>query len=111
MTNKNIHKVAILGAGVMGAQIAAHCANAGIPVLLYDLAAKEGNPNGIVNKALAGLKKLKPAPLGTKQALQLIEPVNYEQHLDRLSEADLVIEAVAERMDIKKAVSVDTAFE
>ena len=104
MTNKNIHKVAILGAGVMGAQIAAHCANAGIPVLLYDLAAKEGNPNGIVNKALAGLKKLKPAPLGTKQALQLIEPVNYEQHLDRLSEADLVIEAVAERMDIKKAV-------
>lgn len=104
MTNKNIHKVAILGAGVMGAQIAAHCANAGIPVLLYDLAAKEGNPNGIVNKALAGLKKLKPAPLGTKQALQLIEPVNYEQHLDRLSEAGLVIEAVAERMDIKKAV-------
>jgi len=104
MTNKTIHKVAILGAGVMGAQIAAHCANAGIPVLLYDLAAKDGDANGIVNKALAGLRKLKPAPFGTSDAMKLIEPANYQQHLEKLKQADLVIEAVAERMDIKKSV-------
>ena len=104
MKTKNIKKVAILGAGVMGAQIAAHFANAGIPAILFDLAAKEGPKNGIVNKALATLKKLKPAPLGDSNVLSLVEPANYEDDLDKLKEADLIIEAVAERMDIKKSV-------
>ncbi len=104
MKTKNIKKVAILGAGVMGAQIAAHFANAGIPALLFDLAAKEGPKNGIVNKALAGLRKLKPAPLGDSQVLSLIEPANYQDDLAKLKQADLIIEAVAERMDIKKSV-------
>jgi 3-hydroxyacyl-CoA dehydrogenase len=58
-----VRKAAVLGAGVMGAQIAAHLANANVPVLLFDLPAKEGDRNGIVNKALDGLKKLEPAPL------------------------------------------------
>jgi len=104
MKTKNIRKVAILGAGVMGAQIAAHFANAGIPAILFDLAAKEGDKNGIVNKALATLKKLKPAPLGNSKVLSLIEPANYQDDLDKLQQADLIIEAVAERMDIKKSV-------
>jgi len=104
MKTKNIKKVAILGAGVMGAQIAAHFANAGIPAILFDLAAKEGPKNGIVDKALATLRKLKPAPLGDSNVLSLIEPANYEDDLDTLKEADLIIEAVAERMDIKKSV-------
>lgn len=104
MKTKNIRKVAILGAGVMGAQIAAHFANAGIPAILFDLAAKEGDKDGIVNKAIANLKKLKPAPLGDSKVLSLIEPANYEDDLKRLQEADLIIEAVAERMDIKKSV-------
>ena len=104
MKTKNIRKVAILGAGVMGAQIAAHFANAGIPAILFDLAAKEGPKNGIVNKALASLKKLKPAPLGDSKVLSLIEPANYQDDLDKLKQADLIIEAVAERMDIKKSV-------
>ncbi|WP_223787895.1 3-hydroxyacyl-CoA dehydrogenase/enoyl-CoA hydratase family protein [Marinicella meishanensis] len=104
MKTKPIKKVAILGAGVMGAQIAAHFANAGIPAILFDLAAKEGPKNGIVDKALATLKKLKPAPLGDSQVLSLIEPANYEDDLDKLQQADLIIEAVAERMDIKKSV-------
>lgn len=104
MKTKNIRKVAILGAGVMGAQIAAHFANAGIPAILFDLAAKEGPKNGIVNKALAGLKKFKPAPLGDASVLSLIEPANYEEDLAQLKQADLIIEAVAERMDIKKSV-------
>lgn len=104
MKTKPIKKVAILGAGVMGAQIAAHFANAGIPAILFDLAAKEGPKNGIVLKALATLKKLKPAPLGDSQVLSLVEPANYEDDLHKLQQADLIIEAVAERMDIKKSV-------
>jgi len=104
MKTKNIRKVAILGAGVMGAQIAAHFANAGIPAILFDLAAPKGPKNGIVDKALASLKKLKPPPLGDSSVLSLIEPANYEQDLDKLKQADLIIEAVAERMDIKKSV-------
>ncbi len=104
MKPKKIRKVAILGAGVMGAQIAAHFSNAGIPTLLFDLAAPKGPKNGIVNKALAALKKLKPAPLGDASVLGLIEAANYEEDLDKLKGADLIIEAVAERMDIKKSV-------
>ncbi len=104
MKTKNIRKVAILGAGVMGAQIAAHFANAGIQAILFDLAAKEGDKNAVVNKAIATLKKLKPAPLGDPQVLSLIEPANYDDDLPKLKQADLIIEAVAERMDIKKSV-------
>ena len=61
----DVRKVAVLGAGVMGAQIAAHLANADVPVLLFDLPAREGPPNGIVLRALDGLKKLEPAPLAS----------------------------------------------
>lgn len=104
MKTKKIRKVAVLGAGVMGAQIAAHFANAGIATLLFDLAAPKGPKNGIVNKALASLKKLKPAPLGDTHALNLIQAANYEDDLAQLKQADLIIEAVAERMDIKKSV-------
>ena len=99
-----VRKVAVLGAGVMGAQIAAHLVNLKIPVLLFDLPAKEGPKNGIVSKAVEGLKKLKPAPLGVPEDAALIEPANYEEHLARLSECDLVIEAIAERMDWKLAL-------
>ena len=96
-----IRKVAVLGAGVMGAQIAAHCANAGVPVILFDLPAKEGNRNGIVDRAIANLKKLNPAPLGTPALADVIEPANYEDHIERITECDLIIEAIAERMDWK----------
>ena len=61
-----IRKIAVLGAGVMGAQIAAHCANADIPVLLFDLANADGDPGAIVKKAISGLKKLEPSPLATQ---------------------------------------------
>ena len=62
----SVRKAAVLGAGVMGAQIAAHLANAGVPVVLFDLPAKEGDPDGLVRKAIAGLAKLEPAPLAAK---------------------------------------------
>ncbi|MEO8081300.1 MAG: 3-hydroxyacyl-CoA dehydrogenase family protein, partial [Caldimonas sp.] len=102
MNRFNVRKVAVLGAGVMGAQIAAHLVNVRVPVVLFDLPAKEGPKNGIVAKAVEGLKKLKPAPLGVAEDAALIEQANYEEHLDRLRDCDLVIEAIAERMDWKK---------
>ena len=96
-----VRKVAVLGAGVMGAQIAAHLVNCKVPVLLFDLPAKEGPKNGIVTKAIDNLKKLKPAPLGVPDDAVLIQAANYEEHLDLLAGCDLIIEAIAERMDWK----------
>jgi 3-hydroxyacyl-CoA dehydrogenase len=101
MSNFIVKKVAVLGAGVMGAQIAAHCVNAKVPVVLFDLPAKEGPKNGIVLKAIENLKKLNPAPLGNKDDAALIQVANYEDNLDVLAGCDLIIEAIAERMDWK----------
>ncbi len=98
----HIRKVAVCGAGVMGAQIAAHCVNAGVPVVLFDLAAKEGDKNAIVLRAIAQLKKLKPAPLGAPDLADLITPANYDEDLGLLAGCDLVIEAIAERLDWKR---------
>jgi 3-hydroxyacyl-CoA dehydrogenase len=102
MSRFNVRKVAVLGAGVMGAQIAAHLVNCKVPVVLFDLPAKEGPKNGIVTKAVEGLKKLKPAPLGVPEDAALIQQANYEEHLDVLRGCDLIIEAIAERMDWKE---------
>src|SRR5256886_1751091 len=99
-----IRKAAVLGAGVMGAQIAAHLANAGVPALLFDLPAKEGDPNGIAQKAIENLKKLEPPPLAAKDRAAGITPANYDQHLALLAGCDLVIEAISERMDWKHAL-------
>ncbi len=101
MSRFTVNKVAVLGAGVMGAQIAAHLVNVKVPVVLFDLPAKEGPKNGIVTKAVEGLKKLKPAPLGVADDAVLIQQANYEEHMDVLKDCDLIIEAIAERMDWK----------
>jgi 3-hydroxyacyl-CoA dehydrogenase len=101
MSNFVVRKVAVLGAGVMGAQIAAHCVNARVPVVLFDLPAKDGPKNGIVLKAIENLKKLSPAPLGVKDDAQYIQAANYEEHLELLKGCDVIIEAIAERMDWK----------
>ncbi|MDM0045181.1 3-hydroxyacyl-CoA dehydrogenase/enoyl-CoA hydratase family protein [Variovorax dokdonensis] len=101
MSRFQVKKVAVLGAGVMGAQIAAHLANVRVPVVLFDLPAKEGPKNGIVSRAVDNLKKLKPSPLGVARDAELIEQANYEDDLALLGECDLVIEAIAERMDWK----------
>ncbi|MDR3384499.1 3-hydroxyacyl-CoA dehydrogenase/enoyl-CoA hydratase family protein [Cupriavidus basilensis] len=101
MSNFIVKKVAVLGAGVMGAQIAAHLVNARVPVVLFDLPAKEGPKNGISLRAIENLKKLSPAPLGIKDEAGLIQAANYEDDLALLKECDVVIEAIAERMDWK----------
>ncbi|RQO34866.1 3-hydroxyacyl-CoA dehydrogenase [Herminiimonas sp. KBW02] len=101
MSNFIVRKVAVLGAGVMGAQIAAHCVNAKVPVILFDLPAKDGPKNGIVLRAIENLKKLSPAPLANVDHAPLIEVANYEDDLEKLKDCDLIIEAIAERMDWK----------
>ncbi len=109
-TNKhtpyNIKKVAVLGAGVMGAQIAAHLVNCRIPVVLFDLPST--NPtthkSAIAKKAIDNLQKLKPSPLAWANDAQFITPANYDDDMHLLTQCDLVIEAIAERMDWKLAL-------
>ncbi len=96
-----VRKVAVLGAGVMGAQIAAHLVNANIEAILFELPAKAGDPNGNVLKAIDSLRKLEPSPLATPARAALIRPANYDQHLGLLKDCDVVIEAISERMDWK----------
>ncbi|GAB4327486.1 MAG: 3-hydroxyacyl-CoA dehydrogenase/enoyl-CoA hydratase family protein [Calditrichia bacterium] len=91
-----IQKVAVLGAGIMGGQIAAHLANAGIPSLLFDISQEAAE------KGKAALPRIKPAPLYSPKYIEKIEPCNYDEHLERLGEADWIIEVVVERLDIKK---------
>jgi len=96
-----IRKAAVLGAGVMGAQIAAQLTNAGVETVLFDLPAKEGPKSGIALKAIANLQKLSPAPLAEPGLGGAIIPANYDDDLEQLRDVDLVIEAIAERMDWK----------
>ncbi len=102
MSRFNVKQVAVLGAGVMGAQIAAHLVNVKVPVVLFDLAdTKSPNKNGVVLRAVDNLKKLKPAPLALAEEAALIQPANYDEHLHLLAGCDLIIEAIAERLDWK----------
>ncbi|TAK39971.1 MAG: 3-hydroxyacyl-CoA dehydrogenase/enoyl-CoA hydratase family protein [Lysobacteraceae bacterium] len=96
-----VRRAAVLGAGVMGAQIAAQLTNAGVDTVLFDLAGKDA-PNAVVDKAIANLGKLSPAPLAARELAAAIVPANYETGLPLLEGCDLVIEAIAERMDWKQ---------
>ncbi len=99
--NFTIRKAAVLGAGVMGAQIAAHLANADVPVLLFDLPAEGSAPNSIVAKALAAVSKQEPAPLATRDRLAYIDAANYGSDLEQLRNCDLIVEAIAEKLEWK----------
>ena len=94
----NIQKVAVLGAGTMGAQIAGHFSNAGIPSLLFDI------NSDLAKKGVEVLSKLKPAPLYKPKNAELITACTYDNDLDKLKDVDLVIEAVAENLEIKHTV-------
>ncbi len=107
-SNRFIRRVAVLGAGVMGAQIAAHLSSAGLSVLLFDLPGKD-DPNGVVKGALKRLGKLKPSPLASSQTLAGITPCNYDQDLERLRACDLIVEAVVERLDLKQSLYAKVA--
>lgn len=98
-----IKKVAVIGAGVMGAGIAAHVANAGLPVLLLDIVPEGAkNRNVIAEGAVAKMLKADPAPFMSKRVAKLVETGNIEDHLDKLSECDWIVEAVIENPKIKQ---------
>jgi len=94
----DIKKIAVLGSGTMGSQIAGHFSNAGIPSLLFDI------NDELVKKGVEGLTKLKPAPLYKPKNVNLIEPCTYDKDIEKLNEADIVLEAVAENIKIKHSV-------
>ncbi len=96
---KRIHKVAVLGAGTMGARIAAHLANAGIPSLLLDMVppgADAASRNKLAAAGLEGARKSKPAAFFEPSLASLVTPGNFEDDLQRLAEVDWIIEAVVE---------------
>jgi len=96
-----IRQVAVLGAGVMGAQIAAHFANAGISVILLDMSS-EGDRSRIAREGLERAKKSKPSPFYLPEMAERITVGNFEDDLSKLSTADWIIEAVVERLDVKR---------
>ncbi|GLK43386.1 MULTISPECIES: 3-hydroxyacyl-CoA dehydrogenase/enoyl-CoA hydratase family protein [Novosphingobium] len=101
----SIKKVCVIGAGTMGAGIAAQVANAGVPVLLLDIVPKDGaNRNAVAEGAVAKMLKTEPAPFMSKAAAKLVETGNIEDHLEKITECDWVIEAVIERLDIKQGL-------
>ena|SRR5579872_4889106 len=104
---KSIHKVAILGAGTMGARIAAHFANANIPSYLLDIVAPDADGVARSKVAATGLeaaKKSKPAAFMDASLARLITVGNFEDDLKKLTEVDWIIEAVVENLDLKRAL-------
>jgi 3-hydroxyacyl-CoA dehydrogenase len=99
-----IRKAAVLGAGTMGSRIAAHLANAGLPVVLLDIPAKEGAPSAIAAQALDALKKSKPAAFYDVANAAHISVGNFNDDLGLLADCDWVIEAVTENLAIKQAL-------
>ena len=100
-----IRKVCVIGAGTMGAGIAAQVANAGVPVLLLDILPRDGeNRNVIAEAAVARMLKADPAPFMSKAAARLVETGNIEDDLARVAECDWIVEAVIERLDIKQGL-------
>jgi len=114
-----IKKAAVLGAGVMGAQIAAHLANAGIPCLLLDIAPKELTPdeqakgltlesrsvrNRIAQAGFDAAQKAKPAAFFVGDAAKLVTVGNFEDDLPKLKDCDWIIEAIVEKLEIKRSL-------
>ncbi|MGH3147356.1 MAG: 3-hydroxyacyl-CoA dehydrogenase family protein, partial [Rubrobacter sp.] len=98
-----IRKVAVLGAGTMGAAIAAHCANAGLEVDLLDIAPDDGDDrNGVVQAGYERMRKARPAALMSEAVAGRIRTGNFEEDFDRVGEADWVVEAVVEKLEPKR---------
>ena len=104
---KRIHKVGVLGAGTMGARIAAHFANAGVPSYLLDIVPPDADGaarNKIAAAGLEAAKKSKPAAFFESSLARLVTVGNFEDDLKRLAEVDWIIEAVVENLEIKRGL-------
>jgi 3-hydroxyacyl-CoA dehydrogenase len=98
-----IRKVAVLGAGTMGAAIAAHCANAGLEVDLLDIAPEDGDDkNAVVKAGYERMQKARPAALMSKNVSGRMRIGNFEEHFDRVGEADWIVEAIIEKLEPKR---------
>ncbi|NNG05837.1 MAG: 3-hydroxyacyl-CoA dehydrogenase, partial [Inquilinus sp.] len=98
-----IKKAAVIGAGVMGGGIAAHIANAGIPVTLLDIVPKGAEDRSAVAEgAVERMLKMQPAPFMSRRVAKLITPGNIEDHLDTLADCDWIVEAVLENPKVKQ---------
>ena len=98
-----IRKVAVLGAGTMGAAIAAHCANAGLEVELLDIAPEDGNDkNAVVKQGFDRMKKARPAALMSKEVAERMRIGNFDDDFDRISDADWIVEAIIEKLEPKQ---------
>ncbi len=104
-----ISRVAVLGAGTMGARIAAHIANAGLPVLLLDIVPAAGDRSALARTALETLKKSKPAAFASTAAAGLVRTGNFEDDLAAIRDCDWVIEVVAEDLEIKRSLLTKVA--
>ena len=104
---KHIHKVAVLGAGTMGARIAAHFANAGVPSLLLDIVPPDADGparNKIAAAGLDGARKSKPAAFFEPSLARLVTVGNFDDDLKKLADVDWIIEAIVENLDIKRSL-------
>ncbi|MEL6778202.1 MAG: 3-hydroxyacyl-CoA dehydrogenase NAD-binding domain-containing protein [Cyanobacteria bacterium J06597_16] len=99
---KPFHTVAVLGAGVMGSQIAAHLANVGLQVHLLDIPAANGDKNALVRAAFERAKKQSPPIFFSDKSQHRVQLGNYDEHFHRLADVDWVIEAVVENLEIKQ---------
>ena len=100
-----VRRAAVLGAGTMGSRIAAHLANAGIPALLLDMVPEGGGSRSrLAETALTNLAKAKPAAFYEVSMASMVTPGNFEDDLPKLRQCDWVIEAVAENLEIKRAL-------
>ncbi|MDB6083568.1 MAG: putative 3-hydroxyacyl-CoA dehydrogenase [Gammaproteobacteria bacterium] len=100
-----IRKATVIGAGVMGAGIAAQFANAGVPVLLLDIVPDgAANRNALAEGAIAKMLKTEPAPFMSSRAAKLVTAGNIEDHLAQVAQSDWIVEAVVERLDVKQAL-------
>jgi len=99
-----IERCAVLGAGLMGSGIAAHLANAGLPVLLLDLPAKAGPRSAVAMGAVERMTKADPQPLMLLENARLITPGNFDDDLDKLAGCDWIIEVVVEDLGVKRAL-------
>lgn len=115
---REIKRVAVLGSGVMGAAIAGHLANCGIPSVMLDIVPpnlsdedkkKKAKRDSIAAAAKAALLKAKPAPLYVKSYADMIEIGNFEDDMAKISDCDMIIEVVIERLDIKKKIFAEVA--
>ena len=104
---KRIHKVAVLGAGTMGARIAAHFANAGVPSLLLDIVPPDADGparNKIAADGVEAARKSKPPAFYEPSLARLVTIGNFEDDLKRLADVDWIVEAVVENLEIKRSL-------